>query len=879
MKSVRQQRLEERRKKAEEQRLEKERIAKEINDAKAKLQSKKQKVKKKQETKNRLRRKINMRVKREDIKNDPHLYELKKKEERERYHRRKQEGKIKTRGEMSRRELKVIRCRVKESTRRYRRKKLVQQSTELQDNPDDEFGAEILENVPLTTRAETLRLRGRKKKSASRTAAHKKVKKVQEENAALKRALWRSQKRLTNARKKIPLSPKSQINKEMRGKKINPVVKGKLILGEVLKRQVTESFSVKGNKIKGAAYKIFRGSLLKKYKLKGASGLSPKMLKKYSEKNMCPFQNSRARRQHSINKKADVEKFFCSDDNSIECADKRAVKICFGKNRVTKRKRYLKGRMSDLYLSYIQSDEKPVSYSTFCKFKPFYVVMKDLKERDTCLCTKCENMELLMQSLWQAGISPVSTNLSLLRSLCCSPRTDDCLQRKCNKCKTNEVAFRPCENENVEVNLSKWETLPEMKIDSKTGVQKETKRNFRRVKKVSIQALKKIYPEELEIFLDHSFKETHQTRILRNKRENLTSGEMYIWMDYSENYSCKFSREVQNHFYAGSRDNVSLHTGVLYLEGQKHSFCTASESTRKDPPATIAHLIPIFEKFLKPGVTKLHFQSDSPSTQYRNKVMFFLTTQYIPMLYPQITSIVYNYTEAGHGKGAPDGVGAMAKTTLDNAVQSGLDMESFKSAVELLKSKSKTVYIEEVDPKKMTEIDKMVPSDLKPFNGTFSVHQFTWTKEYSNKLHMNNVSCYNCTAGSSCIHYKLKYSPWVLFEQAGESDENTPTASPSPPKRKRKSKVASFCNGDWVAVKYGAHWYPGFVQKVNPQNLLVDFLVKHQRKNDLFLWPSKPDVQTVLKQDVMYKLTEQPRAVDRTLFKVPEHDFISSLML
>lgn len=36
--------------------------------------------------------------------------------------------------------------------------------------------------------------------------------------------------------------------------------------------------------------------------------------------------------------------------------------------------------------------------------------------------------------------------------------------------------------------------------------------------------------------------------------------------------------------------------------------------------------------------------------------------------FPQIHSITWNYSEAGHGKGAPDGVGATIKRTVDSYV-------------------------------------------------------------------------------------------------------------------------------------------------------------------------------------------------------------------
>ena len=79
-----------------------------------------------------------------------------------------------------------------------------------------------------------------------------------------------------------------------------------------------------------------------------------------------------------------MQDFFVSDSNSIECADKKALKSSFGKHRIKKRKRYLKGSLGDLYISYCETAESPLAYSKICAFKPFNVVYKNLKETPFC---------------------------------------------------------------------------------------------------------------------------------------------------------------------------------------------------------------------------------------------------------------------------------------------------------------------------------------------------------------------------------------------------------------------------------------------------------------------------------------------------------------
>lgn len=94
-------------------------------------------------------------------------------------------------------------------------------------------------------------------------------------------------------------------------------------------------------------------------------------------------------------------------------------------------------------------------------------------------------------------------------------------------------------------------------------------------------------------------------------------------MDFSENYSTKYSSEIQAVHFGASRSQVTLHTAVIYYhindELKSQSFC--SESLRHDASAVWAHLIPILQEIeaVAPHISVLHLISDSPSGQYRNK--------------------------------------------------------------------------------------------------------------------------------------------------------------------------------------------------------------------------------------------------------------------
>lgn len=83
---------------------------------------------------------------------------------------------------------------------------------------------------------------------------------------------------------------------------------------------------------------------------------------------------------------------------------------------------------------------------------------------------------------------------------------------------------------------------------------------------------------------------------MRHIIENISEGEVLVRVDFSENYACKYFTEAQSVHFGASRQQVSIHTGVLYyaspLTGQREtiSFCSVSACLRHDAPAIYAHL-------------------------------------------------------------------------------------------------------------------------------------------------------------------------------------------------------------------------------------------------------------------------------------------------
>lgn len=262
----------------------------------------------------------------------------------------------------------------------------------------------------------------------------------------------------------------------------------------------------------------------------------------------------------------------------------------------------------------------------------------------------------------------------------------------------------------------------------KSKLEKKVQFLTKDVFKCKLGELIKTYESAQETLLLHVLNIRHQYQEIRYLKNNLTDQDMLLHVDFSENYKCKFSSEPQAVHFGASRQQITLHTGVVYTSDFKQGFCTLSPSLRHDPEAIIAHLKPVLEKYLDKfkNVKNLHFLSDSPCTQYRNKTMFFLIANRLPFLFPKIEKITWNYSEAGHGKGAPDGIGGVLKRMADRVVAEGNDIKNLDVLFSCLVEKTNNLLLIKVDNnmiKNESDWIKHKLTDIQTVPGTLKVHQ------------------------------------------------------------------------------------------------------------------------------------------------------------
>lgn len=241
-------------------------------------------------------------------------------------------------------------------------------------------------------------------------------------------------------------------------------------------------------------------------------------------------------------------------------------------------------------------------------------------------------------------------------------------------------------------------------------------------------------------------------------KETLSATECIIHCDFSENYLAKMSEEVQATHFGASKQQFTLHTGVIYYKNeqnlQEKSFCTISPNNNHNPIAIWAHLTPILEyiKNISPNVTTLHFFSDGPTTQYRQKGNFYLLTENIKKL--GFEKSTWSFFESAHGKGAADGIGGAVKRTLDKKVTYGEDIVDARTAYDILvKCKSKILYFYVSNENIQTKEQEVDLKGLIPVPNTMDIHQVL-TTDQANIIKYRKLACFCKDSTCDCFGMK-----------------------------------------------------------------------------------------------------------------------------
>ena len=105
---------------------------------------------------------------------------------------------------------------------------------------------------------------------------------------------------------------------------------------------------------------------------------------------------------------------------------------------------------------------------------------------------------------------------------------------------------------------------------------------------------------------------------------------------------------------------------MVHITGQESAASCAFIAADKSHNANMVYaVVKALIRDLKVKLQQVHFITDSPTSQYRNKTMFHLVATGKKLFGVELS---WTYLEAGHGKGPCDSVGGEVKGVADQEV-------------------------------------------------------------------------------------------------------------------------------------------------------------------------------------------------------------------
>lgn len=674
-----------------------------------------------------------------------------------------------------------------------------------------------------------------------RSAAVSRIRILEQERDKLKTKLKSTQRALQRARtrtrssdtmiKESELTPSKQTEHDMEAANLTVNQKEKLrrpiLLGNVIVSEIKATKKNTPRDKKAAIHNIIAGKITKKYKsikyLSQKTGLGRNQLGRVNCKE---HQIRPKRRVNKLEKcRESVVNFLKREDNSRVQPGKSDAKTTVKgrKQQIQILTDYLK----NLYLKF--KSENPninISFTTFCRSRPSYIYKTAMLSRVSCLCFKHQNASLLVKALRK--YVEITAN-----------------PEKVSEKKLSEDMLR--EKLPDEVTVSQW-----------TRIETEDKGKKKTVTRIveNIEPRDKFIEQaitQLDDFKEHVERVHVQYEQIKVLKQTIPEHHFIIQLDFAENYTCRSHEEVQSAYF--NQSTVTLHPMVAYWKNtdgilQHKSFITISDEASHKASTVLTFiddLIPEL-KVIDPQLKMIHYWSDSPSSQYRNKYIFDAVANHFETYG---CNARWNYFESGHGKGPCDGLGGTSKRMADEASRSGRYVIS--DAHDFFKwgttSNMTNVTFRFVSREKCEAKAELIASrNVKSVAGTMKLHAVVGLGQSKILHRITSCYCSECLAGDFCNSwsnastYEVNKCP--TGNNANKRVEEKCTKNSDIP----EAAQVVYKIDDFVAAVYQDKWYIGKIIDCDDTEVEINFM---QQKKKLFQWPTHKDQIWIKKEDVL----------------------------
>lgn len=253
--------------------------------------------------------------------------------------------------------------------------------------------------------------------------------------------------------------------------------------------------------------------------------------------------------------------------------------------------------------------------------------------------------------------------------MCCSKIKKACFFHEGEFCADKNIIYLEFDGNVEAYYYESWEKVNEKGRDEKM---------YRQTVKTKIEdnIVGMISKFEEISFMIHEGNKRHQYLAVKELKNVLSNQDILIHINISENYQCKYEREIQEVHFGGNRIQICLHIGIMYLGREKaQCFCIVSRELEHDPVAILCPLRPI------------------PVLFHSIAIDSNIIIKYIVPLFKNFEQLSWNYTEAGQGKGVADAVGGTIKKASDCMISYGKDVAIFDQFVEMIQKSITNINI------------------------------------------------------------------------------------------------------------------------------------------------------------------------------------------
>jgi hypothetical protein len=677
---------------------------------------------------------------------------------------------------------------------------------------------------------------------------------MKRKNENLRRQLNRMKlkiKKKGNIETKSPRTPKSRSESEMKKAGIepdkHPNIRKKLMFANCIVGEMREKVMSRRSLDNTVIKKVVAGNIMRKYHLTQYTANLIGLRVRHKTNSGLERRNLAKQRYTK------VTEFLEREDNSRLMPGK-ADAVKNGKEG-RKQKFVLNDYLRNIYIKYrAEYQNEHISFATFCRARPKHIALVNFAARVTCLCTKHQNFALKLQCLKKYGLTKNTSPDSFSDTI----ETDE-MHKKLQSVQQDNIHYKEWRRVKCDDGKQRMKLL---------DIEKDTKK------------FADDFMVEFQAFKEHAQRVKGQYQAFKHMKESLLENNDHVClqMDFAENYNIKEMEEIQSAYW--NQESVTLHPVVMYFQKDgslmHRSMVVVSEVLNHNSSmvqSIIKKVIP-WVKENSPNVNFIHYWTDSPTSQYRNKAIFDLVARH-PNLYGIKAS--WHYFEAGHGKGACDGIGGAVKRSADTAMKIGkVNITCAKDFYEWgSKSDSKIAYkfVEKHEYEDSNKEHEELVKELNTIKGTLKLHVVVGLNANEIMVRETTCVCNKCFADTGFIFDKDNTCGWqkhfvrnVTHEEEVSEDQNAEIAV-------EDVTFPHIVKGDFVAAMYDGHAYVGKVIDIDEGMFEVSFMEKGSKVKDCLKWPKKEDTIWIEPKNLLCKIQE-PKAQGKGMrsFKISDND-------